>query len=80
MSQNIFKSPKAKVLAAAPKARCVKDWAKGGNYRIDFGQEVKDFNGHPITSLHTGTANPADAWCAAVFELRLDGFNTPHAA
>lgn len=69
MSQNIFKSPKAKVQAVAPKAKCVKDWTRGGNYRIDFGQDVKDFNGDTITSMHTGTANPADAWAAAYFPL-----------
>lgn len=80
MSQNIFKSPKEKVKAFAPKARCIKDWTRGGNYRIDFGQELKGFNGDNITHMHTGTANPADAWAAAVFELRLDGFNQPHAA
>lgn len=80
MSQNIFKSPKAKVQTVAPKAKCVRDWIQGGNYRIDFGQEVKDFNGRAITCMHTGTGNPADAWAAAVFELRLDGINQPHAA
>ena len=75
MSQNIFRSPKAMVLGVAPKARCVKDWTRG-SYRIDFGTTVKGFNGAEITSLNTGTSNPADAWAAAVFELRLDGFNT----
>jgi len=80
MSQNIWKSPKAKVLAVAPKAKCEKDWARGGNYTIHFFQEVNGFNGDTITQYHTGTANPADAWAAAVWELRLDGFNRPHAA
>lgn len=75
VGQNIFKNPKAMVLAKCPKAKCVKDWIRGGNYRIDFGQEVTGFNGEKITSLQTGTANPADAWSCAVFELRLDGFN-----
>jgi hypothetical protein len=77
MGQNIWKSPKAKVQAVAPKATCVKDWSIGGRYRIDFGQAVKDFYGKEITSLKTSTSNPADAWAEAVFELRLDGFNRP---
>lgn len=75
MGQNIFKSPKAKILAICPKATCTKDWLRGGTYTIQFGQEVVDFNGNTVTQLHTGTANPADAWAYAVFELRLDGFN-----
>lgn len=75
--QNIFKSPKAKVLALCPKAKCEKNWTRGGNYTIHFFQEVKDFNGQTVTQLHTNTANPADAWAAAVFELRLDGSNKP---
>lgn len=79
MGQNIFKSPKAKVLAVAPKATCKQDYW-GGPCTIRFGQEVKDFNGHTITELRPGTSNPADAWAAAVFELRLDGFNQPHPA
>jgi hypothetical protein len=71
MSQNFLKSPKAKVLALAPKAKCVKDWTRGGNFRIDLGAEFPDFNGHPIGSIHTGTSNPADAWVTACVELRL---------
>ena len=71
MSQNFLRSPKNLVLTAAPKAKCVKDWVKSGTYRIDFGQEVKDFNNRVITSLQTGTANPADAWFTAAAELRL---------
>jgi hypothetical protein len=55
----------------APKAKCVKDWLRGGTYRIDFGAEFADFNGRPVSSIHTGTANPADAWFAACVELRL---------
>jgi hypothetical protein len=79
VGQNIWKSPKAKVQAVAPNAKCVKDWSIGGRYRIDFGCAVKGFNGGFITSLKTSTSNPADAWAEAVFELRLDGFNRPHA-
>lgn len=66
----MFKSPKAMILEIAPKAKCTRDWLHGG-YRIDFGQEVKGFNGETITTMQTGTCNPADAWAAAVFELRL---------
>lgn len=80
MSQNIFRSPKAKILAVAPNAKCEKDWGRGGRYTIHFHQEVKGFNGQPITQFHASTANPTDAWCEAVFELRLDGFNAAHAA
>lgn len=71
MSQNFLRSPKAKVLAVAPNARCVKDWTRGGNYRIDLGAEFLDFNRRPIKSINTGTANPADAWFTACAELRL---------
>lgn len=80
MSQNIWKSPKAKVLAVAPAAKCEKDWARGGRYTIHFHQEVKGFNGQTINHLNTSTANPADAWAEAVWELRLDGLNQPHPA
>lgn len=78
MSQNIWKSPKAKVLAVAPKAKCEKDWAQGGRYTIHFFQEVKGFNGETITRFHSSTFNPTDAWAEAIWELRLDGFNRPH--
>lgn len=78
MGQNIWKSPKAKVQAVAPKAECKKDWSRGGRYTIYFHTEVRDFNANPITSFNTSTFNPADAWAEAVFELRLDGFNQAH--
>ena len=70
MSQNFLRSPKARVLSVAPKARCVRDWTRG-TYRIDFGQDVQDFNGRTITSFNAGTLNPADAWFSAAAELRL---------
>ncbi len=78
MSQNLWKSPKAKVQAVAPKATCKQDYW-GGPCTIHFGQEVTGFNGDKITTLRPGTCNPADAWAEAVWELRLDGFNKPHA-
>lgn len=70
MTQNFLRSPKKKILAVAPKARCVRDWGRG-TYRIEFGKEVTDFNGRTITSINCGTLNPADAWFSAVVELRL---------
>jgi hypothetical protein len=65
-------SPKARVLAACPKAVCKRENGYG-QYVITFGCEVRDFNGRPITSLRTGTGNPADAWEYAAIELRLPG-------
>ena len=62
----VFKSPKAMILEIAPKAKCTRDWSRGG-YRIDFGQEVKGFNGEILTAIHSSTRYPSDAWAAAVF-------------
>lgn len=64
-------SPKARVLARCPKAVCKRENGYG-QCIITFGSEVSDFNGRPITSLRTGSRNPADAWERAAFELRLE--------
>ena len=59
------------VLALYPKAKCTKNWLKGGNYTVTLGEEALDFNRKLVSEFHTGTSNPADAWFYVCVELKI---------
>ncbi len=90
---NIFKSPKAMVLAVCPKATCTKDWtgSHAGAYTVRFGRDdMQDYVNRAYNAAHggvklvseyqTGTGNPADAWAEAVHFLGLTRPDTPNKA